>query len=346
MEAKGMTKVENKFLNLVNKSFLVIHLGLFFLFTTLGVDLMAGLNMISICFYFITFGLTRTGKPNLYVYLVAGEVLIHMVAATLCVGLECNFQLCLMGMILFFFVMEYVIKGKRSRNYSGIVLGIIYSIVIVALYVLGDSIKPVYDLNPVVKKTLSVGVVTVVLLITIASMIFLTRYLASEEGELTKKAQFDALTELPNRFFMMDELKRIFETGTQKQYYLAMIDIDDFKKINDTYGHNVGDDALKLLSRTIVEKARGTELKYCRWGGEEFLLLGKCVNGEIPKDYLDELRLAINSKTIWTSMGSGKMTVTIGAGKYKVGEDSKEWINFVDKQLYVGKCTGKNKVVC
>ena len=61
---------------------------------------------------------------------------------------------------------------------------------------------------------------------------------------------------------------------------------------------------------------------------------------------LDEIRLAINDKTIWTSLGSGKMTVTIGAGKYKVGQDYKEWISFADKQLYVGKCTGKNKVVC
>ena len=52
------------------------------------------------------------------------------------------------------------------------------------------------------------------------------------------------------------------------------------------------------------------------------------------------------AKSFWTSKGSGRMTVTIGAGKYKVGQDYKEWINFVDKQLYVGKCTGKNKVVC
>ena len=83
-----------------------------------------------------------------------------------------------------------------------------------------------------------------------------------------------------------------------------------------------------------------------RWGGEEFLLLGKCVDGEVPKNFLDELRVEINSKSFWTSKGRGRMTVTIGAGKYKVGQDYKEWINFVDKQLYVGKCTGKNKVVC
>lgn len=341
-----MSKVENKFLDFINKGFLIVHLGLFFLFTILEVDIMAGLNIISICFYFIIFNFAMSGKANLYVYLVAAEVLVHTVAATLCLGVESNFQLCLMSMILFFFAMEYVIRGEKKRNYSAIVLGIIYSGVIIAIYIVGDGIRPAYELNSVVKKNLSVGVVSAVLAITIASMIFLTKYLASEEGELAKKAQFDALTELPNRFFMMDELHRLFETGTQKQYYLAMIDIDDFKKINDTYGHNVGDDALKMLSHTIVEKARGTELRYCRWGGEEFLLLGKCVNGEIPQEFLDELRLDINSKTIWTSMGRGKMTVTIGAGKYKVGEDSKEWINFVDKQLYVGKCTGKNKVVC
>ncbi len=53
-------------------------------------------------------------------------------------------------------------------------------------------------------------------------------------------------------------------------------------------------------------------------GEEKVLLLGKCVNGEVRKDYLDEIRLAINDKTIWTSLGSGKMTVTIGAGKSKV----------------------------
>lgn len=346
MDTTKVSNVEHNFLNWVNKVFLIIHLGLFFLFTAIGVDLMAGLNMISICFYFLGFSFTKWKKTNVYVYMVALEVLIHMVLATICLGLECNFQLCLIGVMYFFFIMEYVINKKKKRDYTAVILSAVYSVVIIALYVYENTFDPIYVLDPNVQKSLSVGVVTVVLLAIIITMFLLTRYLASEEGEMEKKAQFDALTELPNRFFMMDELKRVFDNGTQKQYYLAMIDIDDFKKINDTYGHNVGDDALKILSRTIVEKARGTDLKYCRWGGEEFLLLGKCENGEIPKDYLDELRVAINSKTIWTSMGSGKMTVTIGAGKYKVGQDAKEWINFADKQLYVGKCTGKNKVVC
>ena len=65
------------------------------------------------------------------------------------------------------------------------------------------------------------------------------------------------------------------------------------------------------------------------WGGEEFLLLGKCVDGEVPKNFLDELRVEINSKSFWTSKGSGRMTVTIGAGKYKVGQDDKKYFVYI-----------------
>ena len=89
-----------------------------------------------------------------------------------------------------------------------------------------------------------------------------------------------------------------------------------------------------MLSLAIAD---GEERSFTSW---------QCVDGEVPKNFLDELRVEINYKSFWTSKGSGRMTVTIGAGKYKVGQDYKEWINFVDKQLYVGKCTGKNKVVC
>ena len=241
-----------------------------------------------------------------------------MILAVVCLGIQCNLQLLLIDAMFFLFSMDYVVLRKKKKNHVAILLCCVYAIALIILYMLDGFYAPLYKLDSVVIKSISIAMISGVVFLIITCMMCLLHFMSSEEGAMEK----------------------------QGEYFLAMIDIDDFKKINDSFGHNVGDDALKMLARTIVNKARGVELSYCRWGGEEFLLLGKCVDGEVPKNFLDELRVEINSKSFWTSKGSGRMTVTIGAGKYKVGQDYKEWINFVDKQLYVGKCTGKNKVVC
>ncbi len=346
MDSNYNTVREQSLLFNLNKIFLVIHLLMLFLFSSLGIDLMAGISLLSICFYFLAFSLAKSEKLSIYVYSVAIEILISMVFSVVCLGLTCNFQLFLIDAMFFIFAMDYMVLRKKNKNHIAILFCCVYAIALILLYTIDGFYTPLYELAPVVLRSISISILSIAVILIIVCMMYLLQFMSSEEGAMEKQAQFDALTEIPNRFFMMAKLKNIFEADNQGDYYLAMIDIDDFKKINDSFGHNVGDDALKILARTIVNKARGVELNYCRWGGEEFLLLGKCVNGEVPKNFLDELRVEINSKTFWTSKGSGRMTVTIGAGKYKVGQDYKEWINFVDKQLYVGKCTGKNKVVC
>lgn len=318
MSSNDSTAKEQSFLFNVNKIFLVIHLLMLFMFSSLGVDLMAGVSLISICFYFLAFSLTKSEKLSIYVYSVAVEILLYMILAVVCLGIQCNFQLFLIDAMFFLFSMDYVVLRKKKKNHVAILLCCVYAIALIILYMLDGFYTPLYKLDSVVIKSISIAMISGVVFLIITCMMCLLHFMSSEEGAMEK----------------------------QGEYFLAMIDIDDFKKINDSFGHNVGDDALKMLARTIVNKARGVELSYCRWGGEEFLLLGKCVDGEVPKNFLDELRVEINSKSFWTSKGSGRMTVTIGAGKYKVGQDYKEWINFVDKQLYVGKCTGKNKVVC
>lgn len=81
-----------------------------------------------------------------------------------------------------------------------------------------------------VTRSLSIAIVSIVLFSIIITMLILSNFLASTEGAMEKKAQFDALTDLPNRFYMMAQLKNLFETNSQVGYYLAMIDIDDFKR--------------------------------------------------------------------------------------------------------------------
>ena len=93
MSSNDSTAKEQSFLINVNKIFLVIHLLMLFMFSSLGVDLMAGVSLISICFYFLAFSLTKSEKLSIYVYSVAVEILLYMILAVVCLGIQCNFQL-------------------------------------------------------------------------------------------------------------------------------------------------------------------------------------------------------------------------------------------------------------
>lgn len=140
-------------------------------------------------------------KIHLYVYLASIEILLHMSAATLCVGLGCNFQLCLFGVILFFFIIECILPDKKKSITPVLILSSLYSVAIVALYVAGNRISPFYPLSLAETGTMAVVIVIFVLLLIITSMLFLLRYMVHEEEKLTKKAEYDALTGIPNRFY-------------------------------------------------------------------------------------------------------------------------------------------------
>lgn len=93
-------KIEYKYLSFINKVFLVVHIGFLLLFANLKINFMVYFNLGSILFTHWLFYAAKF-KIHLYVYLASIEILLHMSAATLCVGLGCNFQLCLFGVILF-----------------------------------------------------------------------------------------------------------------------------------------------------------------------------------------------------------------------------------------------------
>lgn len=217
-------KIEYKYLSFINKVFLVVHIGFLLLFANLKINFMVYFNLGSILFYTLAFFMLQKFKIHLYVYLASIEILLHMSAATLCVGLGCNFQLCLFGVILFFFIIECILPDKKKSITPVLILSSLYSVAIVALYVAGNRISPFYPLSLTETGILAVVIVIFVLLLIITSMLFLLRYMVHEEEKLTKKAEYDALTGIPNRFFMMDEIQKLFIENGQKDYYLAMID--------------------------------------------------------------------------------------------------------------------------
>ena len=234
MSSNDSTAKEQSFLFNVNKIFLVIHLLMLFMFSSLGVDLMAGVSLISICFYFLAFSLTKSEKLSIYVYSVAVEILLYMILAVVCLGIQCNFQLFLIDAMFFLFSMDYVVLRKKKKNHVAILLCCVYAIALIILYMLDGFYAPLYKLDSVVIKSISIAMISGVVFLIITCMMCLLHFMSSEEGAMEKQAQFDALTELPNRFYMMAKLKNLFEADRQREYFLAMIDIDDFKKINDS----------------------------------------------------------------------------------------------------------------
>ena len=157
----------------------------------------------------------------------------------------------------------------------------------------------------------------------------------------------DGLTKLNNHRFFQDELARAFEESQryQRPLSLAMIDIDFFKKVNDTHGHAVGDDVLKNVAKLYKESARSTDL-VARYGGEEFAVMMPETSLTDGISFAEKIRSLLESTPIETQIGPLTITVSIGVASVPHSRihTSKELIVAADKALYRAKKRGRNQV--
>jgi len=169
------------------------------------------------------------------------------------------------------------------------------------------------------------------------------------QEELKRLASTDYLTGLYNRryFFMIgNELLEIAKRY-HKNMSVIILDIDKFKSINDTYGHDVGDIALKELSRTIKDRTRESDV-VSRFGGEEFVILLPETSLEQAKKLAEDLRSSVEKIEINLPDNEKlKFTISLGVAEVKVesGENLEKAIKNADEALYIAKETGRNKVI-
>jgi diguanylate cyclase (GGDEF)-like protein len=161
---------------------------------------------------------------------------------------------------------------------------------------------------------------------------------------LETKAMTDELTGLYNRNYMQHIFNEEILNAKNKAdtLSLAIIDIDFFKKINDTYGHTVGDYILKSLSQLMQEKFRKQDT-LIRYGGEEILIIMPMTNQTEALSKLDIFRKIVE-ETVLCEDNNIKITISAGVKEY-TGESINEWIDKVDKKLYMAKKSGRNKVL-
>jgi diguanylate cyclase (GGDEF)-like protein len=164
---------------------------------------------------------------------------------------------------------------------------------------------------------------------------------------LELNAQTDALTGLKNRKYLDDVLPKVLSQSKRSgiSYGILMLDIDHFKMVNDTYGHDVGDNAIKIAAQTFIEATRESDVSI-RYGGEEFIiLLYNCDENSI-KDIANKIRRDFEKKDIPVDNTYMNKTISIGTSTYpQDSEDLTDCIKFADLALYEAKNSGRNRVV-
>lgn len=171
--------------------------------------------------------------------------------------------------------------------------------------------------------------------------------LSQANKELKQLARHDSLTGLYNRRVLEEVALAESERShrTSRGFGIAIADIDDFKKVNDTYGHAAGDMVLKELATIFKSGIRNTDT-LGRWGGEEFLFVFTETSCQGAMIVIERIRRTVENAEVEYRGTKLKFTITIGLSYRHGDQKATNMIREADEALYKGKHTGKNRVAC
>lgn len=173
------------------------------------------------------------------------------------------------------------------------------------------------------------------------------RRIENQQEQLKQMAYYDPLTNLSNRHFFNRTIEKEFSAMKRYRYSSAIIifDLDDFKMINDTYGHLAGDHVLEQVAQLISSNMRRSDT-VSRFGGEEFVILAPGISLDEGYALAEKLRKLIAGKAFSTGSTTIYITASFGVSLLQASEDhgSEYYISLADKALYLAKNRGKNRV--
>jgi diguanylate cyclase (GGDEF)-like protein len=315
------------------------------LFFAAGVPDMGTLSVVfAACFtgiLFLTYGSRQRLALDFLIVMIMLWAVIIITAAGWALGAQ-NFLLVLLMLL---FLASYVrLPGKFAA-------AALFCAVRILLYFYAASHVPLksmpgwfYSINSITHSIVIFTAATA--LVTMASQhtIETERKLMETNKKVRVSACHDSLTNLMNRRACYEEFERNLETWTSGAISIAMGDIDFFKQLNNSYGHDAGDAVLVHLAELFQETVR--DKGYCaRWGGEEFLFVFYGRNGDDSYILLEDLRRKIAAEPVEFAGKKLCITMTFGLEEYSFGRPMDVTIKRADVKLYQGKNTGRNRVV-
>ena len=282
-------------------------------------------------------------RNNLYedIRLVYFWLTLYMTATTVCLGIGVGFHLYCLSMIPIIFYTEYMGRKLGMRRLISLYVSGVISVCYLVSTVYTAYAGAVYEVDNFISGTFRLVNSVIVIGFLIYYSRLMLQMITDSERALELLAHQDQLTKLYNRHYMMDKLEEALNEGETS--YLAIIDIDDFKMINDTYGHNAGDYVLRNVARIMKEVCDKSLIS--RWGGEEFLILSAGDVNSNGRTLIERLRSKIEDEDFNFNDQHINVTITAGLSALERGRSVDDWIKESDDNLYTGKKNGKNQVV-
>ena len=328
----------------------LVHAILLVIFMIADVQPLVLFNAFSVAVYIICFFLCKYGYIlPVYVSIIM-EVTVYSIVSTYFVGLRCGtycFLFSIVPIVIYFG--SNLFKGRQRW-------GVVFMLVLnfaafIIVYFSFYYQEPVY--------TVPSSITLVLVVISAFAMVFATvfynaMYIFSSENKLSNleernkqlsmDAHEDALTSLLNRRGFLPLVKSLMASKNTSRFCIAFCDLDDFKRVNDSYGHEAGDEVLKHMTMIIKEELPGSDI--CRWGGEEFVILLKNCDLAAAKVKVERLRKTVESNPTAFFNKQIFITMTIGLAENKnVYKEPEAVIKKADERMYYGKQHGKNMLV-
>lgn len=323
-------------------SFLGIHLFIINVFQQCGVTPMVRFNIFSVIFYVFMCYAAHKQWFRLYAIGVYLEVMLHMFLAVIFTGWDNGFQSTILGMNVLGFYAEYVGRRLKVKQIPMLPFCFTGMLVYLASYIYVHFNGYTYQLPEEASFWLTIIWAIITFVITIVVLQIFVLIVNSSEVKLEHQMSHDKLTGLPNRYYFSNYIEKINRTESLDCYWIAIADVDDFKRINDTYGHNCGDYVLSTIASLFGENK---DVLCCRWGGEEFIFISHGQNDGDGFNYLEKLRHEVEDFEFRFNGIKFHVNVTMGMAIYNQKHSIDSWISTADGKLYEGKMNGKNKVV-
>lgn len=330
-----------------------VVLGFFFIWT--GVAPFVYYNIgIALVYIIITYISRRRDQYMTLYYFSLMEIIVHSCLATFFLGMNKGFLVYILAYIPGSYYLENNLIENRDSIKSATLMAVLSSICYVVSSCAAGGRQSSFDalFSAFQQRALyTFNVVMGLSYLLVFSFLFALeiRYanvlLREENSRLGIAANHDALTGIMNRRGMTATLKHVIDDiqHEDKVFCLIMADIDKFKEVNDTYGHDIGDIVLRDIARIYRENIREDDIA-SRWGGEEFLIM---INADIhiAKMIAERIRKLISEREYSAQGEKFSVTVTMGITEYQKGMQLRTMIELADQKLYYGKNHGRDQTV-